>query len=85
MHLAACYAAPYRVQHIARRSAQLGHAENARHLQPLEHALANALYIGQFEGVQATGQLGLFNHHQAVRLSHVGRQLGQQGVGRNAD
>jgi hypothetical protein len=49
------------------------------------HGGADAAQLAQLESVEATGQIGVVDNHEAIRLLHIRSRLSQESVGRDAD
>jgi hypothetical protein len=54
-------------------------------VQPLLHARADAVDLLQLQPEQHLRQVGFGDENEAVRLLHIGRDLAEEHIGRDAD
>ena len=78
-------AAPGAAQGVAAGGAELLDAMDAELVEALFHGAADAVQGAELEAVQPLRQFVLADHDEAVGLLHVGRGLGEEAVGRDAD
>ena len=85
-----CSRSPHTLPHSGARLARV-ERENARHIddarcrQPPLHVAADARYVAGPQRAQLLVQRAGLEQRQAVGLLHVGRHLGEDAIGRDAD
>lgn len=78
-------AAPHPAQPERGRLPELGDGEDAGAVEPLFHALPDAVDLLQFEAEQNVGQVVMRDDDKSVRLLQVGADFAGKDVGRQAD